>query len=641
MDVKDYSQKLEKSREQFKTAQDDLRSSYNKNTEEIKENLNNKIVKQAEVYNAQKADLEEQNSISNQTYSDKTKKIISEKQEAFRNAIKQNTEKFDVDRNQMKTDFTDKLTDLNDSYSKSTTENNRFHEQAKKTMSDRYMNANRNSKKEFDNEVDGLTRKVKDTMIAEKEKSRGELKAHDRENQKNLEDLRATGEENKFKDVSRLRNDNDNLHANFEQERKIMREQQADRMADIVEAKNKENLEEQKNFSNLQQGIRQKNLASEERLKAGYQNESNELKKRFKEDLHYVEHLSNQKGRGGTETVNLKNENKILTGAYENRLQAAHAESQKNREEATKKENEMDTNYREKFRQMKADNTEKLERHDAQLNSYHQNKFQEARDKNNTLVDRYKSEIGSTKINSENKVSRLELKSKAQLKNQQVELDKYLNNINDKKLEEISVIKSEFNKDKSHFIEKTKRDFTDEKMVMKDEFNHQIAVKDDLYEKKLEEMEKQTNKIIGNYEARISQLARKAENEVEILKNSEGERKTKEQQANKILFDSQERQHQMELGNIRDKYERMIGKDRIIGEVQTNRIVQKYEDQIEKERMEHQKDMSMKLNESQAQLERLFKASELEKETLRNQYEQRMENMKLAEMSKEGRSKKV
>ena len=41
----------------------------------------------------------------------------------------------------------------------------------------------------------------------------------------------------------------------------------------------------------------------------------------------------------------------------------------------------------------------------------------------------------------------------------------------------------------------------------------------------------------------------------------------------------------------------------------------------------------MRLGEAQSQFERLFKSSEMEKETLRSQYEQRMENMKLASLS--------
>ncbi|MDD4976522.1 MAG: hypothetical protein PHY93_19355 [Bacteriovorax sp.] len=641
MDVKDYSQKLDQAREKYRTAQEDLRSSYDKSSEDMKETFDNKISKQSRNYNAQKSKLEEQNLVSNELYSDKMKNAISERQEAFRNDIKKNSEKFDIDRNVMKTDFNDKLSNLSDSYKKSTEENDRFHDQASKTMGERYSKANQNYKAGFDKQVERLEARVKDSFATQKEDSHKERQNLDSVNQANLESLRASGDEQKFKEVSRLRNDNESLRTNFGQERDSMKEQQDARIGDILKLKSKENEEGQKNFANLQQNIRQKSLAEEERVKINHQNESKGLEKKFNEDLRNIQHVTNQKIKGGTEVSGLKDENKQIITSYENRLQATRTDAQEERDAELEKEKEIDSNYRDKLKTIKLSNSEDIDRHDAELIGQHKQNFQEVKDKNNALIDRYKMEAGTARVESENKLGKSDLKSKGQLKNQRVEFGKYINTVNSKKMEEISSIKTEFNKDKSNFIEKSKRDFSDEKMSMKGEFNHQITLKDDMYEKKLAEMEKQANKIIENYENRIGQIARKAENEVETLKSNEEERKAKESQAIKISFDSQERQHQMDLGNIRDKYEHMIGKDRVLNEQQTNRIVQKYEDQLGRERTDSQKEIAMKLSESQAQFERLFKASELEKETLRNQYEQRMENMKLASLSSQGNTKKV
>ena len=142
MDVKDYSQKLDQARDKYRMAEEDLRSSYDKSTKDTKETFDNKVSKQAHNYDTQKTKLEEQNLVNNELYSDKTKQAISERQVAFRNDIKKNSEKFDLDRNVMKSDFSDKLSNLSDSYNKSTEENNRFHDQAEKTMGERYSKAN-------------------------------------------------------------------------------------------------------------------------------------------------------------------------------------------------------------------------------------------------------------------------------------------------------------------------------------------------------------------------------------------------------------------------------------------------------------------------------------------------------------------
>jgi hypothetical protein len=641
MDVKDYSQKLDQAREKYRTAQDDLRSSYDKTTSSMKENFDNKTIKQSKNYDAQKSKLEEQNLVNNELYSEKTKQTIADRQDAFRKDIKKNSEKFDIDRNVMKSEFSDKLSNLSDSYKKSTEENDRFHDQASKTMGERYLKANKNYKADFDGQVENLNTRVKENLAAEKIDAHKERQSKDKENQANLETLRSTGQEQKFKEVSRLKSENENLHISNTQERDLMQIQQEARISDILKLKNSESEEGQKNIASLQENIRHKNLMDEEKIKIAHQNESKELKKRFNEDLRNVQHLSDQKIKGGNEVTSLKDENKQLISSYENRLSSLKEDSKNIQDNNREKENVNDLNYRDKIRTIKQTNSEENDRHEVSLNSLHKKNFQELKDKNSSMIDRYKTEISIIKKEDEHKLANNDQKSKGQLKEQRVEFGKYINTVNSNNMEEISSIKNEYSKDKSNFIEKSKRDFSEEKLAMKEEFNHQISLKDEVFEKKLADMEKQTNKIIDNYEKRIAQVARKAENEVETLKVTDQQRKAKEDQAIKIAFESQEQQHQADLGNIRDKYEGIIGRDRILNEQQTNRIIQKYEDQRERESIASQKEMSMRVSESEAKYERLFKSSELEKETIRNQYDQRIENMKIANLKSDVNSKKA
>lgn len=641
MDVKDYSQKLNQAREKFSTAQDDLRSSYAKSTDDMKETFDNKLLKQSKNYETQKSKLEENNLINNEMYSDKTKKTIAERQETFRNDIKKNSDKFDSDRKNMKSEFNDKLNNLSDSYKKSTEENDRYHDQAKKTMGERYSKANKVYKNDFDNKIDNLTSLSKQDLTRQKDDFKKDSQTEAQKNQANLEDLRLTSEEQKFKEVSRLRNDNESLRTNFDQERNTMQQQKDARISDIMKSKNEENEEGQKNFSNLQQNIRQKSLAEEERTKVNHQNEAKALEKKFNDDLRNVQQVANQKIKGGTELSTIKDENKQLINSYENKLQDARSDAKLNSEKSSEKEKEIDSTYRDKIKSLKLSNAEDLEKHDSDLNNQHKKTFQEVKDKNETAISRYKTDAVRSKANSDDALTKSELKSKGQLTNQRVEFGRLINTVNSKKMEEISTIKEESNKDKNEFIEKSKKDFSEEKMTMKDEFNHQSAIKEDLYEQKLVEMEKQTNKIIDNYEKKIGQIARKAENEVENIKISEMARARKERQAFKLSSEAEAIQHKMELGNTREKYERIIGKDRQLNEQQMNRIVQKYEDQLVRERSVAQKESAMKLGEAEAKFERLFHASTLEKETLRNQYEERIENMKLGNVSEDANSKKA
>lgn len=633
MDVKDYSQKVDQARDKYRQAQEELRASYDRDAENVKTTASNKVKKISKAYDEQKTKLEEQNQINNENYSSKTKQAIADRAERFRNEIKKNTEKFDNDRNQQKNDFQDKLANLSTSYKKSTEENNRYHSQALKTMADRYDKANDNYKSGFDQQIDRLDRKNKEQFASFKDEMHKEHLDQEAANQDNLENLRSSSQESKFREVSRLRNDNENLRTTFEKERNDLHEQQDSRIGDIMKVKRAENEEGQRNFNGLQENIRKKQLASDEKMKADHLAESKELKKRFNEDLRNMQHLTNQKIKGGNEVSTLKDENRQLSESYENRLTSAREDLKKLATEGTEKENKIDETYREKFKNLKMSNLEELDKREQMLTAQNNKVLSDFKDKNNTINDRYKNEVAKSKSEGEDKLSKADAKSKQQMKEQRVEFGKYINNVNDKKMEEISSIKSEFSKDKTEFIEKTRKDVSDEKHQIKESFNRQMAVKEELYERKLGEMEKQTNKIIENYEARMNQLARKSEKEMEAMKATEEARRIKEGQAIQIAFDNSEREHQIDMENLRSKYETMIGKDRAINELRTNQLVQRYEDQLERERTASQKDMSMRLSESQAQFERLFKQSELEKETLRNQFEQRIENMKNTSLS--------
>jgi hypothetical protein len=620
-------------------AQEDLRSSYDKNTEDMKGTFENKTNKMSKNYSNQKSKLEEDNQVSNQTYSDKTKEIIANRQERFKNELKKNSDRFDQDRNEMKTDFSEKLSNLSTSYKKSTEENDRFHNQAQKTMGERYTKANKNYKQDFDKKIDDLVAKSKNDFVDNKLESHKSLVEQDKANQENLQNLRSSNQEQKFREINRLRNDNENLRTSFSQERDSMNEQQAARIDDVLKLKNIESEEGQKNFSNLQQEIREKNLHDEEKTKNAHLEESKILEKRYNDDLRNIQHMANQKIQGGNEVNTLKDENKQLVAGFENRLQAAHDESQKLQSMSTEKEKKIDDVYREQLKNLKISNGEELQKKESDLTVQHKGTLQTLKERNDDVIDRYKTEVARTKYDGEDRLGKANSKSKKELDQQRVSFGKFINNVNEKKMEEVNSIKNDFLKNKTNFIEKSKKDMSEEKLQMKEGFNHQIGVKEELFERKLSEMEKQTNKIIENYEARMNQLARKTEKDVEMMKSTDEARRIKEEQARKIAFESQEQNHQMEVGNLRNKYETMIGKDRAISELQTNQIVQKYEDQLERERSEHQKDLSLRLSESQSQFERLFKSSELEKETLRNQYEQRMENMKNSALI-QGNSKK-
>jgi hypothetical protein len=640
MDVRDQSQKIDQAKNRYREAQEDLRASYDRDLANVKTTADNKIKKQAQTYDAHKTSLEEQNSISNETYSNKAREAIERSQNDFKSRIGESTSKFEEEKKGLKNNFDEKLSNLSESYKKSMAENGRYEDQVKKSLEDRYSKANINYKDDFSTQVKNLDEKSKDQANKNKTTDRQERQAENLRHSNEVEELRISNNEQNFKEVSRLKDDNENLRTTFTRENTLLKDSHSERVSDLLKTKDKENSHGQDVFKDLQKDIRQKNLGAQEKQNKSHREDSIGLEKKFNEDIRNIQNVANQKIKGGTNADNLNDELKQTKSSYENRLKLAHNELAQNNKLNSEKEEKNDEAYNSKIKDLKNNQIENLAQNEAESRDTFNKTIQTIKDRNEGLIDRYKNDFQTVRKENEEKLGEAGRRNKDRISEQRVEFGKVVNTMNDKNMESISALKDDYTKDKSQYIERAKKGHSDEKLAIKTEFQRQNYLRETLYEQKLSEVEKQTGKIIENYENRISQIVRKAEHEVEVIKSKEQERNQKETQSSKIAIDMLRKENASNVAQLRDRYEGEMLRDRTVADLQINQLMQKYDDQITRERMGHQKELSLRLNESRSQFERLAKSVEMEKETQRNQYEQRIENMRVASLVKEN-SKKV
>ena len=635
MDIKDSVA----ARDRYHEAQKELKSSYDRDLKNVKDNFDDRTQKQSKNYSEHKSKLEEQNQINNSFYSDKTKSAINSSQEDFKNKLKENSMKFENEKSSTKNDFNEKLSNLSGSYKKSFDENNRYHDQVNKSLGEKYNSAIKRSDSEFNNRIDDMNEKISTENIKTRESERLDRKSLMNKNTEELNNLRTSATDSKFEEVSRLKKDNENLRTTMGRDNQSLKDRQDERVADLMSLKNKESNDGMKNYEKLQQNIRQKSINEQEKMNASHTKESKELEKKFNEDVRNINNIAHQKIKGGTSSDSLVEELNQTKSSYENRLSVAHAQINKNIQANSEKEAANDLIFRDNIKQLKTSQIDNLSKQELNSNDNLNKNVYENREKFNTLSDRFKTEAFNSKKESDSKLAQVNGDNKDKIKEQRIEFGKVVNNINEKNIETINSIKEDFSKDKSESIERTKKSYSEDRLALKDSYNRRASMRDTLYEQKLADLEKQTSKIIDNYENRISQIARKAENEVETIKTKEEARKLKETQANSLAFESLKNEKDTNIVQMRDKYEGTIQKNQIMSDQRTNSLVQKYEDRLARQQNEHQKEMSLRLGEAQSQFASLYKNSELEKSTLRTQHEQRIENMKLASLSNDNSKK--
>jgi len=628
MDVKDYTQKLDSARNRYRDAQTELKESYDKTIEDTKNNFDQKVKKQQQSYEGQRLKLQEQNAIEADRYSDITKKTISENQEKFINDVKNIKANSAEERMRDRQVASEKLSNLSSSYDRSTKENQRLHDQAKKSMEERY---NKNLKK-MDGDFNQQVTSLDSRSNAQNEKIRLDARK-DREklesgHQKELINLRSAEAEDRNRVLNRLKEDNEVQRAGFDSDLKNIQTQQNSRIKEMAQAKIDESERSQEQFSDLQESIKKKNTAEQAKMQKEHSLESKALEKKFNDDLRNIQSLSDQKVKGVDLVANAKKDKERVVEGYENRLLKMKDEMELLNNQNVLKESKIDEGYREELKNQARAHIEQNEKKELESNKAYNQNLARIKERTDNGLEQLKKENQTITESKDGQIHNLENATKRSLDSQRVEFGKVVNSLNEKSMQTLSDIKDDFAKDKKEYIEKSKKEFNAELVALKEDYQRQMQLKDQVNDKKMENFEKQMLKIIDGYENKMAQIERKAAVEIESLKMNDQERKIRENQARNEEMAMIQKEHENEIKSLRDKFERMIYRDRSDNEKIVNKIVQRYEDQLGRERLESQKNLNLKLAESQANMERLYKASELEKSTMRQQYQDRMEQLK-------------
>lgn len=624
MDVKDYSQGLSEARSRYRDAQNELKESYDKNTEDLKNNFEGKIKKQRDSYDTHKAQLSEQNAINENRYNETTTKAVKDSQAQYLDKLKESRTSLEQGRANDRQSASEKLSHLRNEYERSTLENSRLHDVAMKNMKERYDKNLNNSEKDFNSQVKNIDERSRSQFDKNRLDSRKSIEQMTHKKDSEINELRASGVEDRSKMLSRLKEDNESQRVSFESDLKNLQGQQEARVKDLMVSKIDESERNQENFSNLQTQIKKRNAYDQEKIQLEHFKENKNREKQYNEDLRNVQRIADQKIIGGSGNNGLKSSFENTVNNYEDRLFKVKEELNNQADQNVAKENKIDSEYREKIRDLKGNYVQKLERQEMQASKEFGDTVEHIKKVNDTNVESIRKENEKNTIAKDEIIFKADKDSKKSIDAQRVEFGKVVNSMNEKNMETLSSLKDDFAKDKSDYIERSKREYNNDLTSLKIDYEKQLEVKDVVNNKKLEEFKRQAEKVLESYENKIAQVERKANKELESLKINSEERNLKEEQARQIELKAIADSHRNDLDQLRNKYESMIYRDRSETEKLVNKIVQKYEDQLGRERIESQKEKNLKISEAQANLERLYKATELEKSTLRQQYEDRL-----------------
>ena len=183
-------------------------------------------------------------------------------------------------------------------------------------------------------------------------------------------------------------------------------------------------------------------------------------------------------------------------------------------------------------------------------------------------------------------------------------------------------------RDNSAFIENTRKKTHFEKEDLKHDLREHFSRKEDSLNKRLDSSIKQNMSITDRFENKLENVKKKSAEEIQNIRLLTDERRQADRRTFRREFGDSNKQKQLELAKLKGSFERQLSKSKLENDKQNTKLIRKYESQLSNERKDHQRTMVKKLEIARTDYQRLYSHSELEKETLRNQFEIQMANLR-------------
>ncbi len=145
-----------------------------------------------------------------------------------------------------------------------------------------------------------------------------------------------------------------------------------------------------------------------------------------------------------------------------------------------------------------------------------------------------------------------------------------------------------------------------------------------------EQLQKSQVKIIGQYEDKLARLEKKSHKELEKMKQMHAEESNTNRLSVKRQLGAKDRENEFEKVQIKTGYDKRLSRAKDTADKQLEQTVGHYEDLLTREREDGSRKFKTKVTEMQANYSKLYQQNELEKATMQQQFQDKIEELRMA-----------
>lgn len=628
MQINDYTKQLAKARDDYADKAKTLREDYDHNLKNLQEAHETKEVSQRENYLKQKQDLEDNLSEISDRYESKSRDAVMQSQKEFRERLGVQQGAFEEEMRETREDMQAKLSNISDSYRKSKEEQEKYNEQllSQKTMA--FNEAQEARTRSFDDKVADLSLKNRDDFHNFQRQQASEKRDLIHGHKNELQSLVSESNLSRQKVMAKNQEELEILRDSHARESEAMRDHHTSAIGEVINRKEVEKMNLQSEYNNLTQNIIDRNESQAEQTRRVNERISRERENQFATDLQAVTRKSNEMVNSGGRVKNLEDDKRKLIDNYEGRIRDLRSNAEETAYQAQLDKERMNKEFVEQTREQTALADKQKAEVQRDLREFHTEVQATTKDKNDKVMAAYKKELTQTRNAAEAKSIDDRIASNQRLEEQRVAFSKTIDAMNTKNRETVNEIQEQNAKEQTKYIQEAKRNMHHEREDLKDDLRSVFARKEDSYEKRLENLEREKKSVVESYESKLTNLEKKYTKELEEMRVIMAETRAGDMRDFKRQLEMKERELVSDKLRMKQDFDTKLIKIRDRQETQLAKLHERFTQTLEGERLDHSREMKRKLDEAHTNYERLYDTAQMEKEQLKHQYEVRLEKLR-------------
>ncbi len=623
--INGYGKRLADTRTQYNEAAAELRDSYRKDLNK-KEKQHTEIQEdQKEIYLKQRDKLEQTQARNLGRYDRKLNKNVERLTNRYKDGLETEQRSHVRDRKKLMEDYNTKLKNISKSFSDAGQENEgrieALRERQAENLEKREESFNRTLSDLYKTSVDKYD-ELRDTHKSEKQKV---LDRHVREKRALVQDANLA--KSKLNDIHRL--EKNTLREDHRRELETTKNSAEETQKSLLASKQVEQQEQHRTFEELTERLSNKSRANLQKLSEKNKENKRNLEKDFAKQVNWLKRKANKLADEGHTSKSTKFQ-KGVDNRWQERLDGIRSEIEELNYKNQENNKRISESQQESLEQLEKDYKREIDQGKAETRRFRdgeiadlQKKF-EKRDQNRMRHQRY------LETEFENRELAATHKSKKILDRTKVDHNHLVNKINYTHTQNAEDLKKELLKEQTTVIEGSKRQSSREKAELRKDLKSQHARREDGLSRRIEAKELERKKVVEEYERKIARIRGKAAEEIVQSKILENERRYEDKLSVDRELKIRDEINQKEAAIVRFEMEKKLAKSKTDADIYVTKLIEKYENVLREERREFQRTLRRRLSSLNAEKDRLVRRAEIQRSSLIQQYESKIEDLKQA-----------